>query len=86
MLILDGYGSHYALNFINVCKRHKILPFCLPAHTTNLLQSLDVVLFCSYKKGHHNILRVATYLCCQNFNKVEFLFALKICASEHSVK
>jgi hypothetical protein len=77
MLILDGYGSHLTLDFISFCEEHKIVPFRLPPHTTHMLQPLDVVLFCSYKKEHRNVLHKAMFSCCANFNKIEFLHALK---------
>jgi hypothetical protein len=77
MLIIDGYGSHCTLDFICFCEEHKIVPFCLPSHTTHLLQPLDVVLFHSYKKEHRDTLHKAMFSCCANFNKVEFLHAPK---------
>jgi hypothetical protein len=77
MLILDGYGSHLTLDFISFCEEHKIIPLCLPPHTTHMLQPLDVVLFRSYKKEHRDVLHEAMFSCCANFNKIEFLHALK---------
>jgi hypothetical protein len=50
LLLLDGYGSHCTMEFITFCDDHKIIPFCLPPHsTTQLLQPLDVVVFQPYK-------------------------------------
>jgi hypothetical protein len=48
LLIMNGYDSHCTLDFIQYCHSHKIIPFCLPPHTTHLLQPLDVVLFSAY--------------------------------------
>jgi hypothetical protein len=45
LLILNGYVSHCTVEFIQYCEAHKIIPFCLPPHTTHILQPLDVVLF-----------------------------------------
>ncbi len=38
------------LKFVEYCEEHKIIPFCLPPHTTHFLQPLNVVLFFAYKK------------------------------------
>ena len=45
LLILDGHSSHVNLQFSEFCDRHNIICFCLPAHSTHLLQPLDVGLF-----------------------------------------
>ena len=49
LLLLDGYGSHCTREFLDFCDDHHIVPFCLPPHTTHLLQPLDVVCFQPYK-------------------------------------
>ena len=45
LLLPDGYGSHCTKEFLDFCDDHHIIPFCLPPHTTHLLQPLDVVVF-----------------------------------------
>ena len=47
LLILDGHVSHVSLEFIEYCEAHEIISLCLPAHTTHLLQPLDVGIFSS---------------------------------------
>ncbi|RPB00189.1 hypothetical protein L873DRAFT_1681530, partial [Choiromyces venosus 120613-1] len=42
LLLIDGHTSHFNWKFINFCLNNKILPLCLPAHSTHLLQPLDV--------------------------------------------
>jgi hypothetical protein len=49
LLIFDGFGSHLDLGLIEYCLAHKILPFCLPAHTSHILQPLDVSIFSPMK-------------------------------------
>ena len=44
---------------------------------THLLQPLDVVLFQPYKHWHANEVDEATQTGCHDFNKVEFLAAIK---------
>ncbi|KAJ8115409.1 hypothetical protein OPT61_g2929 [Boeremia exigua] len=45
LLILDSYGSHITMDFINYCNQNKILLAILPPHSTHTLQPLDVVMF-----------------------------------------
>jgi hypothetical protein len=52
LLILDGHGSHMTLEFENYCKENKILTLCMPAHTSHLLQPLDVGCFGPLKKAY----------------------------------
>ena len=44
-LIMDGHDSHVSWQFLNFRLQHDIIPFCLPAHSTHLLQPLDIGLF-----------------------------------------
>jgi len=45
LLILDGHGSHVSYTFVNRARELGIVLLCLPAHATNILQPLDVVIF-----------------------------------------
>jgi len=45
LLILDGYVSHINYKFLTFCEANHIVVFCLPPHSTHLLQPLDVGLF-----------------------------------------
>lgn len=49
LLILDGNGSHISFEFIQYCIESGIHLICLPAHSTHLLQPLDVGLFSPYQ-------------------------------------
>jgi hypothetical protein len=42
MLILDGHSSHATPEFDQFCTENKIITLCMPAHTSHLLQPLDV--------------------------------------------
>jgi hypothetical protein len=44
-LILDGQASHINYSFLSYCEVNNIIVFCLPAHSTHILQPLDVGLF-----------------------------------------
>lgn len=50
MLIFDGFDSHICIELIEYCLDHRIIPFCLPAHTSHVLQPLDVGVFSPLKK------------------------------------
>jgi DDE superfamily endonuclease len=45
LLIYDGHGSHDTLDAITLSREHNILLYCLPPHTTHMLQPLDVGMF-----------------------------------------
>ena len=45
LLIVDGHNSHFSTDFLKYCSRNHIELFCLPPHTTHILQPLDVALF-----------------------------------------
>ena len=45
MLIVDSHASHVSTEFIRFAKENKIVCLCLPAHSTYLLQPLDVGVF-----------------------------------------
>ena len=49
LLIEDGHSSHISLEVIKLAKENDIHLLCLPAHTTHLLQPLDVGVFRSLK-------------------------------------
>lgn len=51
MLIVDGHNSHFSTEFIQYCEANKIALFCIPPHTTHILQPLDVGLFAPLQ--HH---------------------------------
>ena len=75
LLLLDGYGSHCTKEFLGFCDNHGIIPFCVPPHTTHILQPLDVV-FQPYKHFHAEEIDAATRTGCSDFNKLELLAAL----------
>ena len=42
LLLWDGHTSHISTTAIKFCLEKKIIPLCLPPHTTHLLQPCDV--------------------------------------------
>ena len=51
LLLVDGHKAHVTQDVIETAIRNKILVFCLPAHSSHLLQPLDLSLFGPLKRG-----------------------------------
>ena len=49
LLFVDGHASHITIDAIDLARDNSIILFCLPPHTTNALQPLDVSVFKSLK-------------------------------------
>lgn len=57
LLILDGHSSYLTAEFDNFCKQNAIICLCMPAHTSQLLQPLDVSVFGPLKSAYGKLLR-----------------------------
>jgi len=75
MLIFNGCSSHLTAEFINYCWNHNIIPFCLPPHSTHILQSLDVRCFQPLKHYHSIAIDEAIMTGDDKFDKIEFFAA-----------
>ena len=73
MLISDGFNSHIEFEFIQYCWDNFIIPFCLPPHSTHLLQPLDVVCFQPLKHYHAEAIDRAIRLGDYSFSRATFL-------------
>jgi hypothetical protein len=51
-LILDGHKSHHLDEFEEYYKEHNIVMLCMPAHSSHLLQPLDVGCFSPLKRAY----------------------------------
>ena len=60
LLIVDGHNSHFSMDFLHFCQKNQIELFCLPPHTTHILQPLDVGLFVTLQSYYSR--RVEEYL------------------------
>jgi len=83
ILILDGHASHVSTKTVEYCVSRKIILLCLPAHTTHLLQPLDVGVFAplstAYKKHVHRITRLGAGYA---IDKVDFLEMLRLARND----
>ena len=52
LLVLDGHESHHSDEFEEYCKEHNIVTLCMPAHSSHILQPLDVGCFSPLKKAY----------------------------------
>ena len=77
LLVLDGHESHHSVDFEGYCKKNNIVTLCMPAHSSHLLQPLDVGCFSplkrSYGKEIENLIRTHV----THITKVEFFTAFK---------
>ena len=61
-LLVDGHSSHMILDLIDLARENNIILFCLPPHTTHLLQPLDVSVFKSLKDHFYRSLRAFCFV------------------------
>ena len=51
LLIQDGHSSHVSIELIEMARANGVCLLCLPAHTSHILQPLDVGVFKSFKSS-----------------------------------
>lgn len=74
LLFLDGHLSHISREVIFFCEQHKIILLCLPAHSTHILQPLDVGIFGPLAAKYKQLLENRSWPGGRYFiDKVEFL-------------
>ena len=73
LLMVDGHASHISTEFIKFCNEKKIIPLCLPPHTTHLLQPLDVSVFGPLSREYKKQLEAVTRFNVCSIDKVDFL-------------
>ena len=73
MLIVDGHASHVLTEFIQFAREHKIVCLCLPAHSTHLLQPLDIGVFGPLKQNYKTLLVEKTRFTTYNIDKADFI-------------
>ena len=58
LLIFDGHNSHLSTKVVDIAVQNNIELLCLPAHTSSILQPLDVGVFKGVKGAWRKCLRV----------------------------
>jgi hypothetical protein len=75
LLVLDGHGSHLTPEFDRTCKKNNIISICMPAHSSHLLQPLDVGCFGPLKKAYGKLIEQKGRLGYTHIDKLDFLKA-----------
>jgi hypothetical protein len=75
LLILDGHGSHLTPQFDQICTENDIIPICMPAHSSHLLQPLDVGCFSPLKRAYSCLIEDKMRLGFNHIDKLDFLEA-----------
>jgi hypothetical protein len=78
LLILDGHDSHATPEFDQYCKEKLPITLCMPAHSSHLLQPLDVECFSVLKRALVEYMRLGI----NHIHKIEFLTAFKAARNE----
>ena len=77
LLILDGHESHKSLAFQDLCEENKIITLCMPAHSSHILQPLDVGCFAPLKRAYSKEIRVLALDYIGQINKKAFIATLR---------
>jgi len=54
LLIYDGHSSHVSLDIVKWARRHHVVLFVLPPHSSHALQPLDIACFGPFKATFHS--------------------------------
>ncbi|KAI7975922.1 hypothetical protein EIK77_009204 [Talaromyces pinophilus] len=73
LLILDGHSSHLTPGFDQACKRFNIIACCMPAHSSHILQPLDVGVFSVLKRLYGAAVESRIRKGIHHVDKVDFL-------------
>ncbi len=77
LLIIDGFGSHMTLEFLDLATANDIILFKLPPHSTHITQPLDVGVFQAYKSHHGQAVDRAVRRGDDKFDRMEFFAAFQ---------
>src|SRR6478752_6051349 len=75
LLILDGHESHHSTDFEIYCEENNIITLCMPAHSSHLLQPLDVGCFGLLKKAYGQEIEKLIRRSITHISKTEFFLA-----------
>ena len=75
LLVLDGHESHHSAQFEQFCRDHSIITLCMPAHSSHILQPLDVGCFGPLKTAYGRQVEGLMRLGVNHISKEEFLLA-----------
>jgi hypothetical protein len=73
LLLIDGHESHQSAAFLQYCKNRKIITLTMPAHSSHLLQPLDVGCFAPLKLEYGHQVNKLSRNRINHITKTEFL-------------
>jgi hypothetical protein len=82
LLVLDGHGSHLTPKFDEICHQNDVIPICMPAHSSHLLQPLDVGCFAVLKRAYGQLVETRMRRGFNHIDKFDFLEAFPIARNE----
>ena len=85
LLLLDGHASHFSIKVIEIADANNIHIICMPAHSTHLLQPLDVGVFHHFKSAWRKTLK--NYYCsndCEPVRRKNVASLIKACIDEEN--
>jgi len=77
LLIIDDFGSHMTMEFLDLAIDNDIVLFKLPSHFTHLTQLLDVDVFQAYKSHHDQAIDRVVRRSDDRFDRMEFFVAFQ---------
>jgi hypothetical protein len=86
LLIIDGHGSHCSVEFQDLCKEKNIILLYMPAHSSHLLQPLDVACFSPLKRRYGDVVSGLVRNCTNYISKERFLLAFKTAFNQSITK
>ena len=75
LLVLDGHGSHLTPSFDEICEKNDIIPICMPAYSSHLLQPLDIGCFAVLKRSYGRLVEMKMRNRINHIDKLDFLEA-----------
>lgn len=82
LLILDGHNSHLTPQFDQICEQNKIIPLCMPAHSSHLLQPLDIGCFSVLKRAYSKEIETEIRAGVNSISELDFLEAYPIARAQ----
>ena len=61
------------MDFVQYCQDHKIIPLCLPPHSTHYLQPLDVDIFSALARAYRTLVSQGAIFGAQRIDNCQFL-------------
>jgi hypothetical protein len=86
LLVLDGHESHHSLQFQEYCKENNIYTLCMPAHSSHLLQPLDVGCFSPLKRAYSREVDSLSRNHINHITTLEFLPAFSVAFEQSFTK